>query len=205
MTRRFRVIGPNSVAGGKSDVTVAMLLSHQAGLTGFRDQVSIEALYDCETAATQLAGQEPFWQPGTAAGYHAMSIGFLASALCRRVDGRGLREFVAQELAPLNISIGLSTDKTRRAAMMIAPPTMGSDAFLREATPAQLAALVNPPLDPLVPNSAAWRAAEIPSANGFATARDLARLYGALAGDGILDGRRLVGLDYSYSGDNAAI
>ena len=59
-------------------------------------------------------------------------------------------------------------------------------------TPAQVAALANPVIDPLIPNSDAWRAAEIPSANGFATARGLARLYGALAGSGALGGRQLV-------------
>jgi CubicO group peptidase (beta-lactamase class C family) len=186
---------PEFGTAGKSEVTVAMLLSHQAGLTGFREPVSIEAFYDVEAAASRLAAQEPFWVPGTTAGYHAISIGFLASALCRRVDGRSLRDFVSQELAPLEMTIGLPSDRTHRAATMIAPPAMGSDAFLKDATPAQLAALINPPLDPLVPNSADWRAAEIPSANGFSAARGLARLYGALAGDGAIDGRRLLGQD----------
>ena len=186
---------PEFAAEGKGEVTVAMLLSHQAGLTGLRDPVTVDAFYDTEAAAAHLATQAPFWEPGMAAGYHAISIGFLASALCRRVDGRSLRDFVAAELAPFDIAIGLPADRAARAADLIAPPTIGSGDFMKGATPAQLAALANPPLDPLVANTAAWRAAEIPSANGFATARGLAALYGALAGGGIFGARRLLGHD----------
>ena len=184
---------PEFAVAGKQDVTVAMLLSHQAGLCGFRNPARMEDFYDAEVAANRLAAAEPFWLPGTQSGYHAITIGFLATALFRRVEGRSIRDFVRDELSHLNIHIGLPVSHAAGAATMLAPPELSSSNLAGEFTPAQVAALANPLIDPLAPNNPAWRAAEIPSANGFATARGLARLFGALAQDGWLDGRRLVG------------
>ncbi len=183
---------PEFAAAGKQDVTVAMLLSHQAGLCGFRDPARMEDFYDAEAAAARLAAAEPFWEPGTQSGYHAITIGFLATALFRRAEGRSIRDFVRDELGHLDIHVGLPYARAYAAATMIAPPELSSSNLAGEFTPAQVAALANPLIDPLAPNDAAWRAAEIPSANGFATARGLARLYGALATGGQLDGTRLV-------------
>jgi CubicO group peptidase (beta-lactamase class C family) len=160
------------------------LLSHQAGLCGFRRPARVEDFYDAHKAAKELAAMEPFWQPGSNAGYHAITIGLLATALFEKVEGRSLRQFVADELADYDISIGLPAERAHRAATMIAPPDMGTEALMTELTQPQMAALANPPLDPLLPNDPAWRAAEIPSANGFATARGLAQLYGELARGG---------------------
>lgn len=183
---------PEFAAAGKQDVTVAMLLSHQAGLCGFRDPARMEDFYDAEAAAARLAAAEPFWEPGTQSGYHAITIGFLATALFRRAEGRSIRDFVRDELGHLDIHVGLPHGRASAAATMIAPPELSSSNLAGEFTPAQVAALANPLIDPLAPNDAAWRAAEIPSANGFATARGLARLYGALAKGGQLDGTQLV-------------
>jgi CubicO group peptidase (beta-lactamase class C family) len=179
-------------AAGKQDVTVAMLLSHQAGLCGFRDPATVEDFYDAEAAAARLAASEPFWEPGTQSGYHAITIGFLATALFRRAEGRSIRQFVRDEFGNIDIHIGLPLSREASAATMIAPPELSSSNLAGELTQAQVAALANPLIDPLAPNSGDWRAAEIPSANGFATARGLARLYGALANSGMLDGRQLV-------------
>ena len=72
---------PEFGVAGKEKITVAMMLSHQAGLCGFRDPATIEDFYDAERAAARLAEAEPFWEPGTQSGYHAITIGFLATAL----------------------------------------------------------------------------------------------------------------------------
>lgn len=183
---------PEFGASGKEAVTVAMLLSHQAGLCGFREPATVDAFYDARRAADRLAAQKPFWAPGAQSGYHAISIGFLADALFERAEGRSLRQFVAEELGHLGISIGLSVEQEPFVATMVAPSDLTSS-MPGELTTAQVAALANPPLDPLLPNSAAWRAAEIPSANGFATARGLAKLYGALVGDGLAEGQKIAG------------
>lgn len=183
---------PEFGAAGKENVTVGMMLSHQAGLCGFRDPATIEDFYDAERAASRLAAAEPLWEPGTQSGYHAITIGFLATALFRRAEGRTIKQFVHDEFGNLDVHIGLPDERTQSAATMLAPPELSSTGMGGEPTEAQLAAMANPVIDPLLPNSAAWRAAEIPSANGFATARGLAKLYGALAGSGDLDGRQLV-------------
>ena len=183
---------PEFGAEGKQNVTVAMMLSHQAGLCGFRDLATTEDFYDMERAASRLAAAEPFWEPGAQSGYHAISIGFLAAALFRRVEGRTLKQFVRDEFGDLDIHIGLPEARTQSAATMVAPPELSSSGMDGQPTEAQLAAMANPIIDPLLPNTATWRAAEIPSANGFANARGLAKLYGALAGSGNLHGRQLV-------------
>ncbi|PZR31482.1 serine hydrolase domain-containing protein [Caulobacter segnis] len=173
---------PAFAAEGKGEITIGMLLSHQAGLSGFTSPAVVEDLYAGHAAAERLAAQAPIWPPGTASGYHAISFGLLATELFERVEGRSLKQFVADELAGargLDIAIGLGPSRTDQAAEMLAPAGMGSG-DIGSFNPAQVAALTNPGLDPRLPNTAAWRAAEIPSANGFSNARALAGLYAGL-------------------------
>jgi len=174
---------PEFGAEGKSGITVAQLLSHQAGLAGFRRPLTVEDLYDGGARAAELAAMAPWWRPGQGAGYHAITVGFLVDELCRRIDGRSIRDIIAEEIAGpghLNISLGLPVEKSGPVATMYttgaaqngAPPVLDA---------VQQAALANPVLDPEIPNSANWRAASIASANGFADARSLALLYSDLA------------------------
>ena len=170
---------PEFGAQGKDGVTIGMLLSHQAGLSGFRSPATVADLFAGKEAAARLAAQAPFWEPGSASGYHAISIGILATELFRRIEGRSLKTFVRDELAGqlgLDISIGLAIEDETRRAQILAPPEMSS-ADIGQLTPAQIAALANPPLDPLLPNEPAWRAADLVSANGHSNAAALARLY----------------------------
>ena len=185
---------PEFGAAGKQDVTIAMLLSHQAGLCGFRDAARVEDFYDVEAAAARLAAAEPFWIPGTQSGYHAITYGVLASALLRRAEGRTLREFVRTELhaqCGLDIHIGLPPGSSAQRATLSAPENLESAGIMTDLSEAQVAALANPPLDPLQPNTPGWQAAEIPAANGHATARSLAALYGGLATTGEVNGVKL--------------
>lgn len=173
---------PNFAAQDKGEITVGMLLSHQAGLSGFTSPATVDDLYAGHNAAERLAAQAPIWPPGSASGYHAISFGILATELFERIEGRSLKRFVAEELAGergLDIAIGLDPSRGDQAGEMIAPTGMGSG-DIGSFNPAQVAALTNPGLDPRLPNTAAWRAAELPSANGFANARSLAGLYAAL-------------------------
>jgi CubicO group peptidase (beta-lactamase class C family) len=161
-----------------------MLLSHQAGVCAFRDPAIVADFYDQPRAAARLAAQVPFWLPGQKFGYHARTIGILGNELFRRVEGRTLGAFVRDELAApfaLDLSIGLAPGNEARTAMLLAPPQMSTAGVGNAMTEARIATLTNPVLDPLEANTAAWRAAELPSANGFGNARSLARLYGALA------------------------
>lgn len=185
---------PEFAAHGKGEVTLAMLLSHQAGLCSFRDPAVIEDFYDLPTAAARLAATPPLWPPGSRSGYHAISIGVLAGELFRRIEGRSLGRFITEELsAPrgLELSLGLPESEDVRRAEMIAPPEMASSAMQPEMNPSQVAAYTNPVIHPLLPNSAAWRSCELSSANGFSNAGSLARLFGAVAAGGLLSAETL--------------
>ena len=105
---------------------------------------------------------------------------------------RTIRQFVSEELHQglgLDIFIGLPESESARVSDLKAPTEMRSVDNAQEHTPAQIAALANPPLEPTVANEPDWRSAEIPSANGHATARSLAQLYSALASNGEINGR----------------
>lgn len=187
---------PEFAAHGKGEVSLAMLLSHQAGLCSFRDPAVFEDFYDQPRAAARLAASEPFWPPGSRSGYHAISIGVLAGELFRRIEGRSLGRFVADELAGpfgLDLTLGLPRTAWDRAAEMIAPPELGTENMMTDFNPSQVAAYTNPAVDPLLPNTDAWREAELSSANGFSNALSLARLFGAVAAGGAMDGKRVVG------------
>ena len=174
---------PEFAQAGKQHVTIGQLLSHQAGLSAFARPYAIEDLCDSEAAARELAAQEPLWEPGSAAGYHAISVGFLATALFRRIEGRSIRDFVEEELAKFDVHIGLPPAAAGRVADLTPASGMNSQESPSELTVLQAQTLGNPVLDPQVANGDAWRKAKIPSANGHAHARGLARLYGSLIGD----------------------
>jgi CubicO group peptidase (beta-lactamase class C family) len=182
---------PAFAAGGKAEVTVAQLMSHSAGLCGWREPITREDLYDWEKATALLAAQEPFWRPGTASGYHAMTQGFLVGEVVRRITGRSLgtvfREEIAQPLRA-DFHIGLPASADARVAELIAPagPTVfgGDDLQVNVAT--------NPELDVDVTRTRAWRGAEIPAAGGIGNARAVAEIHAILANGGTARGRRFL-------------
>jgi CubicO group peptidase (beta-lactamase class C family) len=183
---------PEFAANGKQDVTVAQLMSHQAGLNGFAEPTALEDQFDWRGCAAKLAQQKPAWPPGTASSYHAMTYGWLAGELVRRIAGRSVGDFVCDEIAkPLSADffIGLPESEEKRVAEMIGPKRQAEVPPLSDIA---LMALINPQQNPEMPNRREWRAAEIPAANGQSSAMGLARLYAALAGDGSLEGVRLL-------------
>ncbi|MEU1269791.1 serine hydrolase domain-containing protein [Streptomyces sp. NPDC005799] len=189
---------PEFAAAGKEEVLVRHLLSHRAGLSGLREPHSVEQLYDWEFTTGRLAATEPWWEPGTASGYHAFTYGFLVGEVVRRVSGQLPGAFLAHEVTgPLGIdfTIGLPEQDAGRAAELVHPPVASSSeqaAIFSQLTPAALAALANPVVGADEANSPAWRAAEIPAANGHGTARAVAALYGIFAGRGTYAGRSVL-------------
>ena len=187
-------VWPEFAQAGKGDVTIAQLMSHQAGLPGFAEPTSVDDELDFDGCVAKLARQAPAWPPGTASSYHAMTFGWLAGEIIRRVSGRSAGQFIAEAVTrPLgaDIFVGLPMALDHRAAETI-PPLSTPDMSGVDLPPAALMALVNPTQDPAAPNRHDWRAAEIPAANGQASAMGLARLYAALAGGGALDGARIL-------------
>jgi CubicO group peptidase (beta-lactamase class C family) len=196
---------PEFAAAGKETLPVRYLLSHRAGLCGARQPISIDDLPDWDKVTAVLADTEPWWVPGTKSGYHALTFGYLVGEVIRRVSGRSVGRFVAEEIAgPLgaDIHIGLDDAAIARCAQLsmdVPPPDSSNAAIFSQLDPAALAALMNPSM--AAPAAAdigctdQWRRAEIPAANGHATARGLATMYAALANDGKHAGVRLLGAD----------
>jgi CubicO group peptidase (beta-lactamase class C family) len=191
---------PEFGARGKQDVTVAQLLSHQAGVCGVSEKITVEDLYDWEKMVGLLAAQKPFWEPGTRAGYHAVTWGFLAGEIVRRITGKTLGTCFHEKVArPLKADfyIGLPDSEMDRVADMIGPNhariPMNTGNDQREIPPLYAVALLNPDIRPFRDASShAWRKAEIAAANGQANARGIARIYGALANGGEIDGIRII-------------
>ncbi|MFE5186100.1 serine hydrolase domain-containing protein [Streptomyces sp. NPDC056628] len=197
---------PEFAAAGKEGVLVRHLLAHRAGLCGLREPHSLGQLYDWEKTTRRLAATEPWWTPGTRSGYHALTYGFLVGEVVRRVSGLRPAAFLEREVTgPLGVdfTIGLPEKESGRAAELVqspAGPASGRSATPAALGPAALAALANPALAALAnpavgadqANTPAWRAAEIPAANGHGTARAVAALYGIFAGGGSYGGRRFL-------------
>ncbi len=183
---------PEFAAGGKQAVEVRHLLGHTAGLSGWSEPMSIEDLYDWEKATSLLAAQEPWWEPGTASGYHACTQGYLVGEVVRRVTGQSLGAFFAENLAsPLgaDFHIGLPASEDGRVAPVIPPPPPDPDAVRAKLA---LRTLTNPPLDAAASWEPAWRRAEIPAANGHGNARAVVAVQSVLACAGEVGGVRVL-------------
>ncbi|MFD4691406.1 serine hydrolase domain-containing protein [Streptomyces sp. NPDC058463] len=188
---------PEFAAAGKESVPVRHLLSHRSGVAGLRDPHTLAELYDWELTTARLAATEPWWEPGTRSGYHAISYGFLIGEVVRRITGLLPGEFLRQEITgPLDIdfTIGLPEKDAHRVAELVQPKTVSREqaALFARMEPVAIASLLNPGTGTAAANTPEWRAAEIPAANGHGTARAVAALYGILAGRGSVDGRRIL-------------
>ena len=190
--QRVAEVWPEFAAAGKAAITVEQLMSHQAGLPGFIEPMEPSLWFDWDAICARLAAMAPLWPPGTASGYHPITFGYLAGEVFRRVEGRTMGAALREDLAApfgLDLWIGLPDSEHARCAEMQRPGAMADFGEINEATRAAF----------LTSWSSAggrgrddWRRMEIPSANGHATAPALARLMGALAAGGWLDGAQIL-------------
>jgi len=186
---------PEFATGGKEAIPVRQLMSHTAGLAGVTPKLPLEALYDWTRMTDVIAAETPWWAPGTQSGYHAMTYGYLVGEVVRRVAGRSLGAFFRDEVAgPLGVDfhIGLPPSEDARVADMVAPAR--GEGAIGELDPKTISGrvLTNPPLRPEAANTARWRRAEIPAANGHGNARSVAQVLGVLACGGAKNGVRLL-------------
>jgi CubicO group peptidase (beta-lactamase class C family) len=185
---------PEFRANGKAGVEVRHVMSHTAGLPSWSEPVTVDTLYDWDKATALLAAQAPWWEPGTASGYHALTQGFLEGEIVRRVTGQTIGEFVAAEITgPLaaDFHIGTAAEHDGRVAYVI-PPTVP---FTLDGVPEDsIAARVvrSLPLGAGEANTIPWRRAELPAAGGFGNARAVARIHAPMANGGQVDGVRLL-------------
>jgi len=195
---------PEFAQAGKGEIPVRYLLSHQAGLPAPRNFLPPGMAYVWEPLRDALAEAEPWWEPGTRHGYHAITFGHLVGEVIRRVTGMTVGQYFRKEIAePLGVDfhIGLAPEHDARAADMIPAPLPTLDSsnplaqVLSDPNSMNFRAFMitmDTTLDSTFMNTREWRAAEIPAANGHGNGRSLARLYGALARSGELDGFRVL-------------
>ncbi|MCX2780992.1 serine hydrolase domain-containing protein [Microbulbifer thermotolerans] len=185
---------PEFAAAGKAQVTARQLLCHRAGLVAFREKVADSLIYDWPGACAQVAATEPWWEPGSKQGYAPFLYGWSLGGLLERVAATGLLQLYRQGLGgtlDLDGGFGAVGHKSSRIAD-VGPlkqplPELRENAVgraIKEDRKGPVAmAFTNPMSLMMGTNSAEWRGALIPAANGHFSARDLATIYGDLAAE----------------------
>lgn len=186
---------PEFAQNGKEGVLVRHLLGHTSGVAGFDPPSTVEDLYDWDLACGRLAAQAPWWAPGTASGYHALVQGHLVGEVVRRVDGRKLGRFFADEIAaPLgaDFHIGLDPSQFHRVSNVIPPGAPAADLTGEESSTPRYKTFTSPRPDAEASWTPEWRQADIGAANGHGNARSIARIQALVANGGSVDGVELL-------------
>jgi CubicO group peptidase (beta-lactamase class C family) len=192
---------PEFAQAGKQDITLAMVMGHRSGVIGPRTPMSWEKVADWNFVCEQLAVAEPWWEPGTAQGYHMTTFGFILGEVFRRVTGRTVGQYLRTEIAEAigaDVHIGLSSFEHRRCADVVNEPQLrqmladvqapGYPTSLAEHPKAALSVSMGfAPADELANhNIRLWRQLEFPGTNGQVSALGLATFYNALAQEKLL-------------------
>jgi CubicO group peptidase (beta-lactamase class C family) len=186
---------PEFAAAGKEDVRVRHLMSHTSGVAGWDPPFTVEDMYDWDTSTARLAAQAPWWEPGTASGYHANNQGHLLGEVLRRIDGRHLKQYVAEELAgPLgaDLQIGAAEEYWPRIAPVVPPPPLPIDFAQLDPTSPVVRTFTGPVADANKANTAAWRRADMGALNGHSNARGVLDVLRVMSLGGEAGGVRLL-------------
>jgi CubicO group peptidase (beta-lactamase class C family) len=185
-------VWPEFGQAGKASVTIEQAISHQAGLPGFPEPMDAGLWTDWDAICGRLAAMAPMWPPGSASGYHPVTVGYIVGEVFRRVDGRTIGTAFRQDIGEphgLDLWIGLPEAADARVAELQRPSAMPEFGEINDAT---RAAFLAPWSSAAGKAGADYRRMEVPSTNGYATAEALARLFGAVAADGWLDGDQIL-------------
>lgn len=186
---------PEFAVNGKQDVKVRQFLSHTSGVSGWENPVTVADIYDLQASTQRLVLQAPWWEPGTASGYHSLNMGHLIGELVRRVSGKSLTAFVADEIArPLgaDFQIGALEADWPRITDVIPPPPIPFDLASMDQNSVIFKTFTGPAVDAATANTPEWRRAEIGAANGHGNARSLVRMLSPVSLGGSVDGHRLL-------------
>ena len=189
---------PEFAANGKENIEVRHLLSHTSGVSGWAQPVVVEDIYDWEKSTSMLAGQAPWWEPGTDSGYHALNQGHLVGEVIRRITGLKLGEFFAKEIAgPLgaDFHIGLDPSEFHRVSNVVPPPPLPIDFEALDMDSVMVKTFTGPSPDASVSWTPEWRQADIGAANGHGNARSVARAQSVISNGGQVDGISLLSPD----------
>jgi CubicO group peptidase (beta-lactamase class C family) len=185
---------PEFAARGKAGIKVRHLLSHTSGVSGWDRPIALEDLYDWDKSTALLADQAPWWEPGTASGYHMMNYGHLIGEVIRRVTGQRLGEFFAAHIAErlgADFQIGLPPSEFHRVANVV-PVPFPVDPPPLDPKSVAFKTCTNPTMRSKDSWTERWRRADIGAGNGHGNARSVARLQSAVACGGEVDGVRLL-------------
>jgi CubicO group peptidase (beta-lactamase class C family) len=185
-------VWPEFAQAGKEAVTIEQAISHQAGLPGFPEPMDPALWADWDAICARLAAMAPMWPPGSASGYHPVTVGYIAGEIFRRVDGRTIGTAFREDIGGpfgLDLWIGLPAGVEDRLAELQRPSALPEFGEINEPT---RAAFLAPWSSAAGKAGADYRRMEVPSTNGYATAEALARLMGALANDGWLEGDEIL-------------
>jgi CubicO group peptidase (beta-lactamase class C family) len=189
---------PEFGQNGKGGVLIRHLLSHTAGVPAWDQRIEGTDLYDWHKVTNLLAAQAPWWEPGSKSGYHGITQGNLVGEVVRRIDGRTVGRFFAEEIAAptgADFHIGLGPEHDSRVALVIPVPPLqfgssdGSVSPARDSIPYRAS---NPRLRAEQSWELAWRRAEIPAAGGHGNARSVALAQAAVSHGGSLRGVELL-------------
>jgi CubicO group peptidase (beta-lactamase class C family) len=188
---------PEFAAQGKARIKVRHLLSHTSGVSGWEQPVTFDDVFDWDKSTAMLAAQAPWWEPGTASGYHSFTYGHLIGEVIRRITGQRLGEFFASQIArPLgaDFHIGLAPTEFHRVANLVAPQWPRTDLTRLDPNSPAFKTATGPNLDLNIELSRTerWRRADIGAGNGHGNARSVARIQSAVACGGVVDGVRLL-------------
>ena len=186
---------PEFAANGKQDVLVRHLMSYSSGVSGLDQPAVTEDLYDWQKATSRMAAQAPWWEPGTASGYHALNYGHLVGELVRRISGKTLKRFVAEEIAgPLgaDFQIGAAESDWARIADVVPPPPLPFDLQALDPDSPAVRTLTGPANEAGVANTPGWRHADMGAVNGHGNARSVARIMSVISRGGQVGGVRLL-------------
>ncbi len=186
---------PEFAEAGKEKVEVRHIMGHTSGLSGWQEPLATEDLADWDLCTSRLAAQAPWWEPGTASGYHAVTQGYLIGEIVRRITGESIGSFFAREVAkPLDADffIGLPESEDHRVSNVIPPPPIDIEAMAGQVSETMVKTFLNPPVDASMAHHEWWRRAEIPAANGQGNARSVAAVQSIIAGKGQARGVRLL-------------
>ena len=187
---------PDFAANGKETVTLAMALSHQAGLCGFPNEMPPEDWINWDLICSRLAAMAPLWAPGTASGYHPQTVGFIGGEILKRASGRSIGETLREDFfnaAGVDLHCGLTEAEMARVSYMLKPP---SAPVHRQNSRYTEIAFLKPWSAPARVAREDWMAAELPASNMHGTARALAEIMHPLANRGDdFSGDKIVGDD----------
>ena len=184
---------PEFSAKGKKDIEVRHLMSHTSGVSGWDTPFSIRDMYDWESATERLALQRPWWEPGTASGYHSKNQGHLVGEVIRRITNTTFKKFVADEIAgPLraDFQVGAREADWGRIAPVVAPPPEEEEPLDPDSVGARTSR--GPKSSVKAANSPEWRQADIGALNGHSNARGVLDVLRVLSLGGAAGGVQLL-------------